>query len=86
MQTLTKLNLGSNQIGDEGAHHIAAALRNNTVTMFNSLFSKFSLKYCDMQAIQVLYLQWNRIGAVGARHIANTLQNNKVIFLILSYN
>jgi Ran GTPase-activating protein (RanGAP) involved in mRNA processing and transport len=30
MQTLTTLDLQENQIGDEGAQHLAQALQNNT--------------------------------------------------------
>ncbi len=34
IQTLTTLNLGSNEIGDQGAEHLANALQQNKVTSF----------------------------------------------------
>jgi hypothetical protein len=41
-QTLTTLDLTSNQIGDQGAQHLANALQQNKVTRFSSLFFPFN--------------------------------------------
>ena len=37
MQTLTSLNLSSNEIGEAGAKHLADVLKGNNVSAFDSL-------------------------------------------------
>jgi hypothetical protein len=42
MQKLTTLDLGHNQIGDQGAQHLAQALQNNTVRQVLFLTTAYS--------------------------------------------
>ena len=46
IQTLTKLNIGENRIGDVGAKHLANALRDNKVILI--LFSSLSYSCCSL--------------------------------------
>jgi hypothetical protein len=41
-QTLTTLNLGQNQMGDQGAEHLANALQQNKVTRLAPVFFLFN--------------------------------------------
>ena len=58
-QSLTTLNLGSNQIGDEGMRHLSEALQAQPQAF---------------QSLTTLNLGGNRIGSEGMRHLSKALQ------------
>lgn len=72
------LNLGNNQIGDEGAGHLANGLKTNTVGAI--LHSSFSLEPAAFieQVLTTLKLYGNEIGPIGAQHLAVALKYNTV--------
>ena len=77
-QTLTELNLRHNQIGDKGAEHLSAALRNNTVSrIFSSSTENTQIDFFT-QTLTVLNLCWNQIGDKGAEHLSAALRINTV--------
>ena len=81
-QTLTTLDLRHDQIGDNGAQHLADAFRNNRVSLFLSYFSSFHHIHFFTQALTTLDLGNNRIGDEGAQHLADALRNNTMtVFL-----
>ena len=82
VQTLIKLNLGYNQLGAEGARHIACALRKNTVriVLFFLFFNVIDILL--IQTLKELFLNNNSIGNVGAEYMADTLKENTVRILI----
>ena len=76
-QTLKILALDDNQIGSQGAWHLAKALETNRVEspfrlMINMSYSPI------FQSLAVFNLQRNRIGDEGAIYLANVLQRNSV--------
>jgi Ran GTPase-activating protein (RanGAP) involved in mRNA processing and transport len=83
-QTLTTLDLSDNEIGADGAQHLADALRNNTVTVIlHSSISYMHLYFCT-QTLTTLDLSDNEIGADGAQHLADALRNNTVTLILSS--
>jgi len=79
IQTLTSLNLSSNQIGDEGAHHLSIALMSNMVRKVSfSLDTNLIYFIFDIQTITTLDLTGNQIGNQGAKCLSHALQSNKV--------
>ncbi|CAF1667628.1 unnamed protein product, partial [Adineta ricciae] len=84
-QTLTALYLSGNRIGDEGAQHIANALRTNTTLTTldlsgNEIGDEGAQHIADAlrtnTTLTTLHLSWNAIGAEGAQHIADALPTN----------
>jgi Leucine Rich repeat len=73
------LNIKHNQIGDNGAKHLADALKDNTVR-----FPTLSQIYFPIlpQTLTTLVLADNQIGRNGAQYIADILRNNKVISVV----
>ena len=84
-QTLTTLDLYRSQIGDQGAQHLADALRNNTVSIFLSYSSSFHHIHFFTQTLTRLNLYDNQIGDEGAQHLADALRNSTVT-LFLSHS
>jgi len=82
------LNLYDNQVGSQGALHLANALQNNIVRAI------FSLHHSNVfvQSLEILNLYNNSISDEGTEYIANALQMNRVsddrlsIFSFLSFN
>jgi Ran GTPase-activating protein (RanGAP) involved in mRNA processing and transport len=77
-QALIMLDLYLNEIGAEGARHLADALKINTVRSFFYPFitsASFSFK---IQALTTLNLVDNNIGNQGAQYLANALEINRV--------
>ena len=75
---LEKLDLGGNQIGDEGTELLAVALKNNKVKcILSSLPCHYHL-YFFVQKLILLDLSRNEIGNEGAKQLAKTLKNNEV--------
>jgi Ran GTPase-activating protein (RanGAP) involved in mRNA processing and transport len=76
-QTLKKLDLSGNEIGDQGANHLATALKNNMVNhIFYSFIPLASVFFT--QTLTQLRLYKNRIRDQGAIDLASALENNKV--------
>lgn len=77
-QTLTILDLRYNNLGDEGAQHLADALRNNAVSIM--LPSDRLCSHLDIlsQILTTLKLDCNQIGSVGIQHLVDALQNNTI--------
>ena len=74
-QTLTTLDLYLNEIGAEGARHLADTLQINKVRLISyPLIADFHLN----QTLTTLLLIDNQIGNEGAQHLANALQTNRV--------
>jgi len=82
IKTLTTLHLSYNEIGHEGAKHIANALQCNKVIYF-LLFATPSKRHF-IQTLTTLYLSYNRIGDQGVKHLANALRENTVINVLFS--
>lgn len=79
MQTLTKLNLTRNQIGDQGVFYLAQALQQNRVVIIHFRFAYYFSHILDStQTLMTLYLAENRIGDLGAQHLGDALQKNQV--------
>ena len=77
-QTLNVLNLQLNHIGEKGAEHLSAALRNNTVSrIFSSSTQKTQIDFFT-QTLTKLNLWNNQIGDKGAEHLSAALRNNTV--------
>ena len=91
-QTLNTLNLTSNQIGSQGAKHLANALEHNSVIGTPPLFFSFNYSLTIiLQMLITLHLAVNQIGAQGTEHLANALKHNNVAqlspqFLLLKYS
>ena len=77
-QTLTELNLGLNEIGEKGAEHLSAALRNNTVSRIFSSSTQKTQKDFFTQTLNTLELRRNQIGAKGVEHLSAALRTNTV--------
>lgn len=76
-QTLRRLYLENNGIGEQGTRFLAEALTQNTVIFFLcsiSLFDPFSEK----QTLLLLNLTANHIGTKGAQYLSDALRNKKV--------
>jgi Ran GTPase-activating protein (RanGAP) involved in mRNA processing and transport len=84
IQTLTKLHLSNNQIGDAGAQHLADALRNNTVILILSSSISYTHLHFFIQTLTTLDLNHNQIGDAGAQHLADALRNNTVTLILSS--
>ncbi|CAF3905508.1 unnamed protein product [Rotaria magnacalcarata] len=89
--TLMTLDVKRNGIEDEGAEHLANALKYNTTLTTLDLRSngigKRGAKYIadallKSMTLQTLYLAFNQIGDLGSQYMANALQHNKVTFII----
>ncbi len=77
IQKLTTLDLRRNEIGAEGARHLAQALQNNTVRQV--LFRSTDIHHdISIQTLTTLDLQENNIGDEGVQNLAQALQNNAV--------
>ncbi len=74
------MHLSYNDIGRQGAAHIANALRCNKVIYF--LLFATSSKRLFIQTLTTLYLSYNRIGDQGVQHLSNALRENTVIDLL----
>ena len=77
-QTLTTLDLSSNQIGEKGAQSIADALRTNTVSLFLLLTHSPSHPHSPSTPSHTdthhTHLSYNQIGEKGAQSIADALR------------
>ncbi|CAF0751735.1 unnamed protein product [Adineta steineri] len=85
--TLTTLNLGWNEIGDQGAQDLANALQINKVTTILVSASSslhFIIHILFTQTLTTLDIAGNQIGAKGAQDLANALQINKVTTILVS--
>ena len=78
IQTLTRVLLSENQIGDQGAQFIAQALLNNTVRQCRPLHLFHSRRSLFIQTLKELFLHQNQIGDKSAQSIAQALLNNTV--------
>ena len=82
MQTLTKLDLGNNEIGALGAEHLAKALCVNKVAEMFTIFIHI-YQILLMQTLITLNFggedMGNIIGPAGTKQIANALRLNQVI-------
>jgi len=77
---LTAVDLGQNNIGNQGAQYLANALHQNEVTRLTSMY--FLVNYSFMiflQALVKLNLSSNEIGPQGAEYLANALKQNMVV-------
>lgn len=72
------MNLESNKIGDYGAQHVAAILRDNMVTHTYSIHVAHIHLLLSTQILNTLNLSSNHIGASGAQQIGDALRNNTV--------
>ena len=72
------MDLRSNDIGDEGAYHLADALRDNMVTL-SIVKSDTYYFYGFSQTLTTLRLRGNKIGPLGEKHLKDALQNRTVI-------
>ena len=77
-QTLSTLNLESNNISSEGARSLASALEGNTVRAVSNTRSSFVHSLHFLQTLKTLNLQCNNIGHDGAGYVANALKMNAV--------
>jgi Ran GTPase-activating protein (RanGAP) involved in mRNA processing and transport len=80
-QILTTLQLGDNEIGNQGLEYLAKALQQNNVKLISLLHSIESLIAHFLQTLTTLLLYYNEICAEGAKHLANALQHNKVTLI-----
>ena len=80
-QTLTKVDLYNNNIGQTGTEYLANALRTNTVALsFRSIIARVRIRGSLFgQTLLHLELDSNNIEAVGAQYLANALEHNKVV-------
>ena len=90
MQSVTKLNLGYNKIGDKGIAKIANTLRTNT-TISGLYVSSCGISDIGVQSLaeaiaangsirlEILDVSHNNIGDIGIAHIATALQINTTI-------
>jgi uncharacterized membrane protein len=76
-QTLTTLLRSNNQIGDDGAQHLAEVLRKKKV-MTELIWSNTYSFYLFTQTIAVLTLHQNRIKDIGVQYLADALRSNEV--------
>jgi Ran GTPase-activating protein (RanGAP) involved in mRNA processing and transport len=76
-QTLKKLDLGGNQIGNQGTNYLATALKTNMVKRIFYSFITLSSAFFT-QTLTQLRLYKNRIRDQGAIDLASALENNKV--------
>ena len=74
-QTLTKLDLAFNNIGDRGVQELANGLMNNMVNVFVA----YSILHILLQAITNLNLNFNTFGDTGAQHFVDVIRTNTVI-------
>jgi hypothetical protein len=77
------LSFRENQIGEQGAGHLAEALKINQVIVL-CVFRSRSDSWSFTQTLIVLDLGKNEIEEEGAEHIAEALKINKVIILSFS--
>jgi hypothetical protein len=85
------LKVGSNDIGVEGAKHLARALKSNMVGHFFFVFCHICIgHYSSMQTLTTVCLQGTKIsGAEGALHLSDALQCNRVrltVFPSITYD
>jgi Ran GTPase-activating protein (RanGAP) involved in mRNA processing and transport len=78
IQKLTYLHLGWNLIGDEGAKHLADALRQNTVKYISSPYLCHYDLLFFIQTLTKLDIGGNQIGEKGANDLATALKDNMV--------
>jgi Ran GTPase-activating protein (RanGAP) involved in mRNA processing and transport len=80
-QTIKKLELSNNQIGDEGAHNLADAIGGNTVNLTIIQISRLKF-YSFKQTLKSLDFSNNNIGDEGVQYLTDAFKNSKVnIFL-----
>ncbi len=83
-QMLQKLDLGGNQIGDEGTQLLADALKQNKVKCIFLPHLHHCYLYFFAQKLTILNLSKNKIGDKGATHLANALKENEVNCILYS--
>jgi len=81
---LQKLDLGGNQIGDEGTQLLADALKLNKVKCIFLPHLHHCYLYFFAQKLTILNLSKNKIGDKGATHLANALKENEVNYILYS--
>jgi len=82
-QTLTTLDLGTNEIGESGAQYVAKILENNMVDVFSFYLYCLHLVFLT-QTLTTLILVDSKIGDNGVQYLADALQNNTVNILCVS--
>lgn len=86
-QTLTRLELYQNEIGDQGAEHLLDALKHNSViSSLLDVSHKSFIIHSLIQTLTGLDLHQNQIGDQGAQHLADALKNNRVIPSLLDFS
>ena len=78
---LRTLDLGANDIGDEGTLYLGNLLKNQRVTLISPLCYNYCL-IC-LQTLWMLDLRSNRISDEGFYYIVDALQHNKVILIFI---
>ena len=86
LKTLEVLDLSSNEIGDEGLHHVADALARGAapalkdLTVWGNTIGNEGVRHLGnalargaAPALEELYLEYNKIGDEGARHLGDAL-------------
>ncbi|CAF3923814.1 unnamed protein product [Adineta steineri] len=90
-QTVTTLELGGNEIGNQGAQHLANALEGNktltTIYLGGNKIGDQGVQHLGHsleinKTLTTLYLRGNKIGAKGAQHLANALESNKTLTIL----
>jgi Ran GTPase-activating protein (RanGAP) involved in mRNA processing and transport len=80
-QTLSLLDLESNDIGDVGIQHLADVLRHHPVDFYFTVTESVIriLRFLSIsKALAELFLRNNSITATGADHLAEALRSNTV--------
>lgn len=75
---ITKLNLSSNQIGDQGVKYLAHALVDNIVRLYHFLHCFHCYLSFFTQILTSLILDNNQIGDQGAQNLTEALLKNTV--------
>jgi Ran GTPase-activating protein (RanGAP) involved in mRNA processing and transport len=82
IQKLTELHLGWNLIRDEGACHLAEALKQNEVKcILSSHLCHYDLLFF-IQILTKLDIGGNQIGEKGAQYLADALKGNEVRYIL----
>lgn len=85
IQSLTTLQLRSNNIGNEGAQYLGDALRHNTVGLvYCACSAQIRVRFL-VQTLAVLHLGYNKIKDEGARYLVNAIQDNTVRLIHFSF-
>ncbi len=83
-QALTKLDLGRNGMGVEGAQYLARIFEHNTVSLIPSFLLTLYIHFLT-QAITTLDLSYNGISADGIQYLVSVIENNKVDVIIITF-